>query len=55
MKGMTTDIYFELKDKDNDANTNEITDREIGLSAKSILTIFPAPNIYESVADVPES
>ena len=24
MNGMTTDIYFDLKDKDNDANTKEI-------------------------------
>ena len=30
MNGMTTDIYFNLKDKDkdNDANTNEITNRD---------------------------
>ena len=32
MNGMTTDIYFDLKDnekdKDNDANTNEITNRK---------------------------
>ena len=39
MNGMTTDIYFYLKDKDNDANTNEIT-MGLGLSAKSILTTF---------------
>ena len=25
---MTTDIYFDLKDKDNDANTNETTIRD---------------------------
>ena len=32
MSEMTTDIYFDLKDKekdkDNDANTNEITNRD---------------------------
>ena len=28
MNGMTTDIYFYLKDKDNDANTNETTIRD---------------------------
>ena len=43
MNKMTTDVYFDLKDKekdkDNDANTNEITNRE-GLSAKSIWTTF---------------
>ena len=32
MNGMTTDIYFDIKDKeedkDNDTNTNEITSRD---------------------------
>ena len=28
MDKMTTGIYFDLKDKDNDANTNEITNRD---------------------------
>ena len=30
MNGMTTDIYFELKEKekDNDANSNEITNMD---------------------------
>ena len=39
MNRMTIDIYFDLKDHDKDANTNEITNRE-SLSAKSILTTF---------------
>ena len=28
MNGMTTDIYFDLKDKDNDAYTNENSNRD---------------------------
>ena len=28
MNGMTTDIYFDLKGNDNDANTNEITNKD---------------------------
>ena len=31
MNGMTTDIYFDIKDKDNDAHTNEITNRDVSL------------------------
>ena len=43
MNEVTSDIYFDLKgkekDKDNNANTNEIT-MGLCLSAKSILTTF---------------
>ena len=44
MNQMTTDIYFDLKDKEKDtdtnANTNEIANMGLGLSAKFILTTF---------------
>ena len=42
---MTTDIYFYLKDNDNDVNTNKTINRDY-ISAKYILTTFLAPNVF---------
>ena len=45
MNEMTTDIYFDIKDKekdkDNDANTNEITNRDQGGCQKLLSGFFP--------------
>ena len=52
MNEITTDIYFDLKDKekdkDNDANTNEITNRDSVSLQNPIWPPFPATNTFPS-------